>query len=103
MVLGPNATGFLVSARTGQVVEVVADSGALLQVVRLLVNERLGLRQTKLLTTYTDEEFLAECGRNFDGLVGKCALPASFAMKPTGSKVHQRKVKARRGRGLKSS
>lgn len=80
-------SGFLVSVRTGQTVQVVPRTPESLQeVLRLLVDAKSGGAWSRLLNTYSDEEFLEECGRDFDGLVDKCALPPWFAMKPSGSK-----------------
>ncbi|KAF3761685.1 hypothetical protein M406DRAFT_74629 [Cryphonectria parasitica EP155] len=87
LLLGEPASGFLVSSRTGQAVQVLPRTPqSLMEILQLLVNAKSGGEQTRLLNTYSDDEFLEECGRNFGGLVGKCALPAWFAMKPTGSK-----------------
>lgn len=87
LLLGEPASGFLVSARTGQTVQVLPRTEhSLREVLQLLVDAKSGGEQTRLLNTYSDEEFLAECGRAFEGLVGKCALPKWFAMRPSGSK-----------------
>lgn len=102
LLLGKSASGFLVSARTGQAVQVVPrTSASLMEILQLLVGAKSGGEQTRLLNTYSDEEFLESCRQNFDDLVDKCALPAWFAMKPTGSKFHPADV--RRRRGLKGS
>ncbi|KAJ4393495.1 hypothetical protein N0V93_002707 [Gnomoniopsis smithogilvyi] len=95
-----SASGFLVSSRTGQVVEVVASQpAALLEILQLLVDAKSGGEQTRLLNTFSDEEFLAECRRDFAGLVGKCALPAWYAMRPSGSKFTRKgKSRGRRSR-----
>lgn len=90
LLLGENTSGFLVSARTGQTVQVVPSSPeSLREILQLLVDAKSGGEQTSLLNTYSDEEFLEQCGRNFEDLVDKCALPAWFAMKPSGSKFHR--------------
>ncbi|ESZ91503.1 hypothetical protein SBOR_8113 [Sclerotinia borealis F-4128] len=87
VLLGPAASGYLVSARTGQTVQVLSQtSKSLTEILQLLVDAKSGGAQTRLLNTYSDEEFLAECRSDFAGLVGKCALPAWFAMKPTQSR-----------------
>lgn len=87
LLLGESASGFLVSARTGQTVQVTPRStGALLEVLQLLVDAKSGGEQNRLLNTYSDEEFLDQCRRNFDDLIDDCALPAWFAMRPVGSK-----------------
>lgn len=94
LLLGDSASGFLVSSRTGQVVQVIAGApGSLLEILQLLVDAKSGGEQTKLLNTFSDEEFLAECRRDFAGLVRKCALPAWYAMRPSGSK-YKRQVKS---------
>lgn len=91
LILGESASGFLVSARTGQAVQVEPrTTGSLMEILQLLVDAKSGGKQTRLLNTYSDEEFLASSRRNFDDLVDKCALPAWFAMKPTGSKYHRK-------------
>lgn len=87
LLLGESSLGFLVSSRTGQVVEVLArEPESLMEILQLLVDAKSGGEQNRLLNTFSDEEFLEECRRDFAGLVGKCALPAWFAMKPSGSK-----------------
>ncbi|KAF7908258.1 uncharacterized protein EAF01_004013 [Botrytis porri] len=88
LLLGEKSSGFLVSARTGQTVQVLPKtSESLMQILQLLVDSKSGGEQSRLLNTYSDEEFLEECERDFGGLVGKCALPAWFSMKPSGSRV----------------
>lgn len=95
LLLGEASLGFLVSVRTGQTVQVLPKSPqSLMEILQLLVNAKSGGEQTRLLNTYSDEEFLKECAKGFEGLVGKCALPTWFAMKPTGSKFR----KSKRGR-----
>lgn len=80
-------SGFLVSVRTGQTVQVVPRTPESLEaVLQLLVDAKSGGALSRLLNTYSDEEFLEECRRDFEGLVDKCALPPWFAMKPSGSK-----------------
>ncbi|CAN8098324.1 unnamed protein product [Discula destructiva] len=87
LLMGTSSSGFLVSSRTGQVVEVLAKTpDSLMQILQSLVDAKSGGEQTSLLNKYSDKEFLKECRRNFAGLVGKCALPAWFAMRPSGSK-----------------
>ncbi|KAI9647938.1 hypothetical protein NHQ30_004328 [Ciborinia camelliae] len=87
LLLGESASGFLVSARTGQTVQVFPKtSQSLTEILQVLVDAKSGGEQTRLLNTYSDDEFLAECKSGFAGLVGKCALPAWFAMKPTSSR-----------------
>lgn len=87
LLLGQSSSGFLVSARTGQTVQVLPKtSESLTEILQLLVDAKSGGEQTRLLNTYSDDEFLAECRSDFAGLVGKCALPAWFSMKPTGSR-----------------
>ncbi|KAK6599889.1 hypothetical protein H4I95_08764 [Botrytis cinerea] len=98
LLLGEKSSGFLVSARTGQTVQVFPKTpGSLMEILQLLVDSKSGGEQSRLLNTYSDEEFLEECKRDFGGLVGKCALPAWFAMKPSGSRfkkgVRERKAK----------
>lgn len=84
------ASGFLVSARTGQTVQVLPRTPtALMEILQLLVDSKSGGPQSRLLNKYSDEEFLECARRNFDDLVDRCALPAWFAMKPTGSKRRQ--------------
>jgi len=84
MLLGPDTSGFLVSARTGQTVQVTAKKeGSMMEMLQLLVNEKSGGELYSLLNTYTDDEFLAECRRDFRSLVGDCALPVWFAQRPT--------------------
>ncbi|KAF7954614.1 hypothetical protein EAE96_005733 [Botrytis aclada] len=96
LLLGGKSSGFLVSARTGQTVQVLPKTPeSLMQILQLLVDSKLGGKQTRLLNTYSDEEFLDECAGDFAGLVGKCALPAWFAMKPSGSRFRKG---ARRGK-----
>ncbi|KUI69885.1 hypothetical protein VM1G_05405 [Cytospora mali] len=91
LLLGESSSGFLTSARTGQTVQVLPKTpNSLMEILQLLVDAKSGGEQTRLLNTYSDEEFLDECDRGFDRLVGKCALPAWFAMRPTGSKSHNR-------------
>jgi hypothetical protein len=91
LLLGEPASGFLVSARTGQTIQVLPRAtGSLNEILQLLVDAKSGGVQTRLLNTYSDEEFLAECARGFDGLVARCALPSWFAMRPTGSKYKKR-------------
>lgn len=91
LLLGEPASGFLVSARTGQTVEVLPKTaGSLKEILQLLIDAKSGGEQTRLLNSYTDEEFLGECARDFEGLVGRCALPKWFAMRPTGSKFKNR-------------
>lgn len=98
LLLGDSASGFLVSSRTGQVVEVVASPQAsLLEILQLLVDAKSGGEQTRLLNTFSDDEFLAECRQDFAGLVRKCALPAWFAMRPSGYKFN-RQGKSRKTR-----
>lgn len=97
LLLGEPSSGFLVSARTGQTVQVLPRTPeSLAEVLQLLVDAKSGGEQTRLLNTYSDEEFLEECGRDYKGLIGKCALPAWFAMKPSGSKFHRGKPGRRR-------
>lgn len=92
LLLGEPASGFLVSARTGQTVQVLPrTSGSLMEILQLLVDAKSGGEQTRLLNTYSDEEFLAECGRDFEKLVGRCALPKWFSMRPSGSKYKKRR------------
>lgn len=87
LLLGESASGFLVSARTGQTVQVLPRTAhSLREILQLLVDAKSGGEQTRLLNTYSDDEFLAECGRDFEGLVGRCALPKWFAMRPSGPK-----------------
>ncbi|KAJ0119706.1 hypothetical protein J7T55_013909 [Diaporthe amygdali] len=87
LLLGEPASGFLVSARTGQTIQVLPKTTqSLMEILQLLVDAKSGGEQTRLLNTYSDDEFLAECGSDFKGLVGQCALPKWFAMKPSGSK-----------------
>lgn len=91
LLLGEPASGFLVSARTGQTVQVLPrTTGSLMEILQLLVDAKSGGEQTRLLTTYSDEEFLAECARDLEALVGRCALPSWFAMRPTGSRFKNR-------------
>lgn len=88
LLLGEPASGFLVSARTGQTIQVLPKTKqSLMEILQLLVDAKSGGEQTRLLNTYSDDEFLAECGSDFEGLVGHCALPKWFAMKPSGSKL----------------
>ncbi|KAJ4418264.1 hypothetical protein N0V82_005655 [Gnomoniopsis sp. IMI 355080] len=102
LLLGDSASGFLVSSRTGQVVEVVASTPAsLLEILQLLVDAKSGGDQTRLLNTYSDEEFVAECRRDFAGLVRKCALPAWFAMRPSGYKFQKQGLSRKTGSRLK--
>ncbi|KAJ8066882.1 hypothetical protein OCU04_004265 [Sclerotinia nivalis] len=90
LLLGESASGFLVSARTGQTVQVLPrTSDSLVEILQLLVDAKSGGEETRLLNTYSDEEFLRECRSDFNGLVGKCALPAWFAMKPKGSRFRK--------------
>lgn len=97
LLLGESALGFLVSARTGQTVQVLPKtSDSLLEILQLLVDAKSGGAQSRLLNTYSDEEFLGECRSDFKGLVGKCALPAWFAMRPTESRF---KKEGRRKKG----
>lgn len=97
LLLGEPASGFLVSARTGQTVQVLPrTAGSLMEILQLLVDAKSGGEQTRLLKTYSDEEFLAECASDFEGLVGRCALPRWFAMRPTESRL-------RMGRGRRSA
>lgn len=92
LLLGEPASGFLVSARTGQTVQVLPRTAhSLTEILQLLVYAKSGGEQTRLLNTYSDEEFLAECGRDFAGLVGRCALPKWFSMRPSGSKFKNRR------------
>ncbi|KAG6361923.1 hypothetical protein INS49_010152 [Diaporthe citri] len=92
LLLGEPASGFLVSARTGQTVQVLPRTQrSLREILQILVDAKSGGEQTRLLNAYSDEEFLAECGRDFEGLVGKCALPKWFAMRPSGSKFKKRR------------
>ncbi|POS69634.1 hypothetical protein DHEL01_v211973 [Diaporthe helianthi] len=96
LLLGEPASGFLVSARTGQTVQVLPrTTGSLMEILQLLVDAKSGGEQTRLLNTYSDEEFLAECASDFKGLVGRCALPKWFALRPTESKFKKR---TRRGK-----
>lgn len=94
LLLQAPASGFLVSVRTGQTVEVIPRTPkSLKEVLRLLVDAKSGgERSGRLLNTYSDEEFLKECGRDFTGLVDKCALPPWFAKKPSGSKKYRRRA-----------
>lgn len=97
LLLGESSSGFLVSARTGQTVQVLPKTpDSLMEILQLLVDAKSGGDQTRLLNTYSDAEFLEECGKDFDRLVGKCALPAWFAMKPSGSKFRRSKPDRRR-------
>lgn len=90
LLLGEPAEGFLVSARTGQTVQVLPKTEeSLMEILQLLVDSKSGGEQTRLLNTYSDDEFLAECRDDFAGLVGKCALPAWFAMRPSGSRFQK--------------
>lgn len=99
LLLGDGASGFLVSARTGQTVQVEPRSPeSLTEILQLLVDAKSGGDQTRLLNTYSDDEFLAQCRRNFEDLVDQCALPAWFAMKPSGSKFRQAGVSRSRRR-----
>ncbi|ROW01301.1 hypothetical protein VMCG_05929 [Cytospora schulzeri] len=97
LLLGESSSGFLVSARTGQTVQVLPKTPeSLTEILQLLVDAKSGGEQTRLLNTYSDEEFLEECRRDYQGLIGKCALPAWFAMKPSGSKFRAGKPGRRR-------
>lgn len=88
---GPSVLGFLVSSRTGQTVQVFPRTEhALLEILQLLVDSKSGGVQTRLLNTYSDEEFLKECREDFVDLIDKCALPAWYTMKPKGSKYHKK-------------
>ncbi|KAI7777868.1 hypothetical protein LA080_002991 [Diaporthe eres] len=92
LLLGEPASGFLVSARTGQTVQVLPRTPeSLREILQLLVDAKSGGEQTRLLNSYSDEEFLAECGRDFKGLVGKCALPKWFATRPSESKFKKKR------------
>lgn len=105
LLLGESTSGYLVSARTGQTVEVLPKQPqSLMEVLQLLVDAKSGGEQTRLLNTYSDQEFLDECRRDFDGLVDKCALPAWFAMKPFGSKFNTpNRPKTRRHREYRAA
>lgn len=104
LLLGEPVSGFLISVRSGQTVQVVPRTPeSLKEVLRLLVDAKSGgERSGRLLNTYSDEEFLDECRRDFAGLVDKCALPPWFAMKPSGSKQFPRRApkKARRNAAM---
>lgn len=96
----PAATGFLVSVRTGQTVQVKPRApDSLKKILQLLVDAKSTVngdgsgRTARMLNTYSDEEFLEECRRDFEGLVDKCALPPWFAAMPSGSKYRRRKAK----------
>lgn len=92
LLLGESASGFLVSARTGQTIQVLPMTAhSLREILQLLVDAKSGGEQTRLLNTYSDEEFLAECGKDFEGLVGRCALPKWFAMRPSGPKFKKKR------------
>ncbi|KKY29346.1 hypothetical protein UCDDA912_g10732 [Diaporthe ampelina] len=94
LLLGEPASGFLVSARTGQTVQILPrTSRSLMEILQLLVDAKSGGEQTRLLNAYSDEEFLAECGSDFKGLVGRCALPKWFAMRPSESKFKKKRRK----------
>lgn len=98
LLLGSDALGFLVSARTGQTVQVLPRTkDSLQEILQLLVASKSGGEQKPLLNTYSDEEFLAECRRDFGGLVDRCALPAGFSMRPVGSKYKRWKGAKKRG------
>ncbi|PSR78707.1 P-loop containing nucleoside triphosphate hydrolase protein [Coniella lustricola] len=89
LLLGGDASvlGFLVSSRTGMTVQVFARSeSALMEILQLLVDSKSGGVQSRLLNTYTDAEFLDEARHDFAKLIGKCALPPWYAMRPEGSK-----------------
>jgi len=91
MLLGEGTSGFLVSARTGQVVQIKPKSPqSFPRILQLLVDAKSGGEQASLLSTYTDEEFLAECRADFTSLVGDCALPAWFAQRPAKSRFSRR-------------
>ena len=97
LLLGDSSSGFLVSARTGQTVQVLPRAQhSLVEILQLLVDAKSGGEQTPLLNTYSDEDFLEESGRDFAGLVGKCALPAWFAMKPSGPKFRTSRQRRRK-------
>lgn len=92
LLLGESASGFLVSARTGQTVQILPRTAhSLREILQLLVDAKSGGEQTRLLNTYSDEEFLAECGKDFESLVGRCALPKWFAMRPSGLKFKKKR------------
>jgi len=91
MLLGKGALGFLVSARTGQVVQVLPKTPqSFPRILQLLVDAKSGGKQASLLSTYTDGEFIAECRADFASLVGECALPAWFSQRPTRSRFSRR-------------
>jgi len=79
-------SGFLVSARTGQVVQVKPKTPqSLSKILQLLVDAKSGGEQNDTLSNYTDDDFLAECEADFPNLVDRCALPAWLAQRPTQS------------------
>lgn len=88
--LGESSSGYLISARTGQAVQVLPKTdGSLNEILQLLVDAKSGGIQTRLLSEFSDEEFLTECRGDFQSLVGACALPDWFAMKPTTSRFKE--------------
>lgn len=90
LLLKEPVSGFLVSVRTGQTVQVVPRTPESLEaVLQLLVHAKSDGAWSRLLNSYSDEEFLEECGRDFENLVDRCALPPWFAMKPSGSKYRR--------------
>ena len=93
MLLQPKLTrGYLVSARTGHIVEVSpATPSSLQEMLQILVGAKSGGPQAKLLHQYSDSEFLAEAAQDFSGLVGKCALPSWFSMQPQRSRFRKTK------------
>ncbi|KPI39093.1 uncharacterized protein AB675_4690 [Cyphellophora attinorum] len=87
------AHGYLVSARTGHVVEISpAHENALKELLQILVGVKSGGPQARLLHECSDEEFLAEAARDFSGLIGKCALPAWFSERPSRSRYQPKKT-----------
>lgn len=78
--LKAESRGFLVSARTGQTVQVFPKDGhSLKSILRILVSAKSGGPQSRLLNSYTDEEFITEAGIDFQNIVGRCALPKWFS------------------------
>ena len=82
---------YLLSARTGHLVSITpAYENTLHEMLQILVAVKSGGPQARLLSEYSDVEFLEEASRDFDGLVGKCALPKWFSARPGRGRFERR-------------
>jgi hypothetical protein len=79
--------GYLLSAQSGQMLRIFPKTKtSFMEILQLLADAKTGGNKTRLLNTFSKEEFLEECRGGFKNLVGPVALPEWFNMRPVGRK-----------------